>query len=81
QRAAHDPRIINAVRPNYEAIRDTAARLVAAGHLNDILAASFSHLFVDEYQDCSIRQHSLVTWLAQSLPTAIVGDPFQSIFG
>lgn len=81
QRAGHDPRIVTAARPNYEAIRDTASRLVAAGHLNDILAASFDHLFVDEYQDCSIRQHALVTWLAQSLSTAIVGDPFQAIFG
>lgn len=81
QRAGHDPRIVNGARPNYEAIRDAAARLVAAGHVHDILAASYERLFVDEYQDCSIRQHSLVTWLAQSLPTAIVGDPFQSIFG
>jgi hypothetical protein len=79
-RAGHDARIVTAARPSYEAIRDTATRLVAAGHLNDILAASFGHLFVDEYQDCSIRQHALVTWLAQSLPTAIVGDPFQAIF-
>jgi hypothetical protein len=81
QRAGHDPRIVTSARPQYETIRDTAARLVAAGHLHDILAASFGYLFVDEYQDCSIRQHVLVTWLAQSLPTAIVGDPFQSIFG
>jgi UvrD-like helicase family protein len=81
QRAGHDPRIVTAARPNYEAIRDAAARLVAAGHLSDILAASFAQLFVDEYQDCSIRQHVLVAWLAQNLPTAIVGDPFQAIFG
>jgi hypothetical protein len=81
QRAGHDPRIVTGARPNYEAIRDTATRLVAAGHLNDILAASFAQLYVDEYQDCSIRQHALVTWLAQSLPTAVVGDPFQAIFG
>ncbi|MBX4938028.1 UvrD-helicase domain-containing protein [Rhizobium binae] len=81
QRAGHNPRIIDGARPNYEAIRDAAARLVAAGHVHDILAASYERLFVDEYQDCSIRQHALVTWLAQSLPTAIVGDPFQSIFG
>jgi len=81
QRAGHDPRIVTGARPNYEAIRDTATRLVAAGHLNDILAASFAQLYVDEYQDCSTRQHALVTWLAQSLPTAIVGDPFQAIFG
>jgi hypothetical protein len=81
QRAGHDPRIVNGGRPNYETIRDAAARLVAAGHVHDILAASYERLFVDEYQDCSIRQHALVTWPAQSLPTAIVGDPFQSIFG
>jgi len=81
QRAGHDPRIVTGAKPNYEAIRDTATRLVAAGHLDDILAASFAQLYVDEYQDCSIRQHALVTWLAQSLPTAIVGDPFQAIFG
>lgn len=81
QRARLDPRIISGARPNYEAIRDAAARLIANGHVNDILAASYERLFVDEYQDCSIRQHALVTWLAQSLPTAIVGDPFQSIFG
>jgi hypothetical protein len=81
ERAGHDPRIVTGARPNYEVIRDTATRLVAAGHLNDILAASFAQLYVDEYQDCSTRQHALVTRLAQSLPTAIVGDPFQAIFG
>src|SRR5690606_31608817 len=46
QRAGHDPRIVTGARPNYEAIRDAAARLVAAGHLHDILSASFGHLFV-----------------------------------
>jgi DNA helicase-2/ATP-dependent DNA helicase PcrA len=81
QRAGHDPRIVSGARPNYDAIRNAAASRVAAGHLHDVLAASYEQLFVDEYQDCSIRQHALVTWLAQSLPTAIVGDPFQSIFG
>jgi len=81
QRAGHNPRIINGPRPNYEAIRSAATSLLSAGHVHDVLAASYDRLFVDEYQDCSIRQHALVTWLAQTLPTAIVGDPFQSIFG
>ena len=81
QRAGHHPRIINGPRPNYEAIRNTATFLLSAGHIHDILSASYDRLFVDEYQDCSIRQHALVTWLAQTLPTAVVGDPFQSIFG
>jgi DNA helicase-2/ATP-dependent DNA helicase PcrA len=36
---------------------------------------------VDEYQDCSTRQHVLATWAAQALPTAVLGDPLQAIFG
>ena len=46
-----------------------------------MLAASYARLIVDEYQDCSIRQHALVAFAAKSLPTAVLGDPMQAIFG
>jgi hypothetical protein len=49
--------------------------------VNNILAASYARLIVDEYQDCSVRQHSLVSWAAQVLPTCVLGDPMQAIFG
>lgn len=81
QRAGHDPRIVTSQRPNYPLIRETAARLLKAGHINDVLAASYSRLLVDEYQDCSRFQHALIYYASLLLPTCVVGDHMQAIFG
>jgi hypothetical protein len=80
-RAGHDPDIIEGVRPNYPAIRDSASGLLDSGHINDVLAANYARLLVDEYQDCSVRQHAIVLHASATLPTCIVGDPIQAIFG
>lgn len=66
---------------DYPAIRNAATTLLAAGHVSDVMGASYAQLIVDEYQDCSQRQHAMVTWLAQTLPTCALGDPLQAIFG
>jgi DNA helicase-2/ATP-dependent DNA helicase PcrA len=81
-RSAHDPNILNLENANsdYLAIRKAAAILLKAGHVNDVLAASFSRLIVDEYQDCNMAQHALVWFAAQVLPTAVLGDHMQAIF-
>jgi hypothetical protein len=83
KRAAHDQSLLNLANPStdYPNIRVAAARLLKAGHISDVLAASYARLIVDEYQDCSIRQHALVVFAAKSLPTAVLGDPMQAIFG
>ena len=47
----------------------------------DILAASYGRLIVDEYQDCSIPQHAIVYYASRALPTCVLGDPMQAIFG
>ena len=80
-RSGHDPKIIIRERPDYVAVRDSTWRLIRAGHVNNFIAASYSRLLVDEHQDCSYRQHAIVYHLAKVLPTCIVGDPLQSIFG
>ena len=80
-RAGYDPKVIEGQRANYPAIRDAAWRLLEAGHINDIIAASYSKLLVDEYQDCSVRQHAIIYSAAKILPTCVVGDPVQAIFG
>jgi DNA helicase-2/ATP-dependent DNA helicase PcrA len=82
-RSAHDPEILEMRRPgtDYPAIRDAATTLLASGHVRDVLAASYARLIVDEYQDCSVRQHNLIAWAAQTLPTCVLGDPMQAIFG
>jgi|SRR5271165_2922026 len=68
-------------RNNYPAIRKAAAKLLKAGHVLDILAASYGRLIVDEYQDCSILQHAIVYYAAPALPVCVLGDPMQAIFG
>ncbi len=82
-RSAHDPALLTAGDPrtDYPNIRVAAAKLLKAGHVTDILAASYARLIVDEYQDCSIRQHAVVAYAAQTLPTCVLGDPMQAIFG
>lgn len=81
ERAAHDPGIASGVRPNYPAIREAAAHLLENRHIEDILAASYARLLVDEYQDCSVRQHTLVYYASRTLPACVMGDDMQAIFG
>lgn len=82
-RSQIDPAALRLGNPgaNYPAIRNAATKLLADGHVADIVGASYARLIVDEYQDCSQRQHAMVTWLAQTLPTCVLGDPLQAIFG
>lgn len=74
----HGPAPLN---PNYLEIRVRAFTLLRLGHVNDILRASYSRVLVDEYQDCSVRQHAIVGFLSNVLPTVLFGDPLQAIFG
>ncbi len=48
--------------------------------MREILRASYSGVYVDEYQDCTIEQHELIVALAEVLPCRILGDPLQGIF-
>lgn len=82
-RSAHDPGLLQLARPStdYPNIRVAAAKLLKSGHVNDVLAATYARLIVDEYQDCSIRQHAVVAYAAQTLQTCVLGDPMQAIFG
>jgi len=83
RRSGLDPNVLKLANPakDYPAIREAAAKLLKGGHLSDILAASYSRLFVDEYQDCGLYQHVIVYYMAQVLPTCVLGDPLQAIFG
>jgi DNA helicase-2/ATP-dependent DNA helicase PcrA len=81
-RSGHHPAILELNNPanDYPAIRDAAWRLLQAGHVNDVFRATYSHVLVDEYQDCNVAQHGIVAWAAQVLPTCVLGDPMQAIF-
>ncbi|MCA9563863.1 MAG: UvrD-helicase domain-containing protein [Myxococcales bacterium] len=83
QRSGHHTRLLELASPrtDYPNIRVAAANLLKAGHIGDVLSSSYSRLVVDEYQDCSVRQHAVAAYAAQALPTCVLGDPMQAIFG
>ena len=59
-----------------------ATKVVAAEHIKAVLAASYTHVLVDEYQDCNIDQHDLVLTLRDAVgQMGVLGDDLQAIFG
>lgn len=81
-RSGHDPRILELKnkQSDYPAIREAALQLLRSGHVSDVINASYDRVVVDEYQDCSVRQHSIVSNIGESLRVCILGDPMQAIF-
>lgn len=82
-RSGHNPGILMLENPgvDYVAIREAAWRLLSQGDISDALHATYSRLLVDEYQDCTLPQHNIIGWAADVLPTCVLGDPLQAIFG
>ncbi|MFA0810863.1 UvrD-helicase domain-containing protein [Microbulbifer epialgicus] len=68
------------VNPDYTALHTSIAQLIANRHIDRIITATYARVLVDEYQDCTISQHNLVTQLSRLLPTIVLGDPMQAIF-
>lgn len=61
---------------------DAATRVAMHRHVQDVLRASFTHVLVDEYQDCNESHHALVSAIRESIPkVGVLGDPLQAIFG
>lgn len=81
-RSGLNPSVLRITNPttDYPAIRKAAVELVKHGHVDDTLAASFSRLLVDEYQDCTMSQHALTYYSSRALPTCVLGDPMQTVF-
>lgn len=69
------------IEDEYRAAYNGAAQIVRSRPIREIISASYSGVFVDEYQDCTIEQHELITAIADVLPCRVVGDPLQGIFG
>ena len=64
----------------YPEIRNTVHRFLSTGSIHETVSATYSRLFVDEYQDCNVDQHNLIVALSSVLPTVVFGDPMQCIF-
>ena len=72
--------LLNNAREDYPAIRTGALNIILKDHIREILKSTYSHVIVDEYQDCQPDQHELVLGLSRDIPTCVLGDPLQSIF-
>lgn len=64
----------------FEAIIKKALLLFSSEQIQYIISLSYKHLFIDEYQDCSLDQHYIIKELSKVLYTHIIGDPMQGIF-
>lgn len=71
--------------PNWEnsaSYIEAATRVSGSGHIRRVLGASFTHILVDEYQDCTESQHEFVLRLTEAIPAVgVFGDQLQAIFG
>lgn len=64
----------------WQELYQACSALMDVRFIRKLLQASYSGVYVDEYQDCSITQHSVVLKLARDLPCRLLGDPLQGIF-
>lgn len=64
----------------WSSLYDSCARLLNTDFIGRIVRASYTNVYVDEYQDCSKSQHATIISLANWLPCCIFGDPLQGIF-
>lgn len=74
------PRVM--VPSDSQAYVQAATRVVARAHIQAVLKASYTHVLVDEYQDCNTEQHAMVLQIKDAIGSVgILGDPLQAIFG
>lgn len=57
-----------------------ASRLLDSVFIQQVVLASYSDIYVDEYQDCTAAQHDVICKLVRLLPCRVLGDPLQGIF-
>ena len=60
-------------------ILEKSEKIFKNTHIKDVIKKTYSRLFVDEYQDCTLSQHKVILAISQSIPTHILGDPLQGI--
>jgi len=65
----------------FDTIIENAIGLFSLDSVKRIVKCTYDGLFVDEYQDCTKKQHLIIMLLSEVLPTRILGDDMQGIFG
>lgn len=73
-------KIENPTSKQWAKLYECCSNLLGRDFVRRVVTASYAGVYVDEYQDCSDRQHGLVCALADFRPCRILGDPMQAIF-
>ena len=60
-------------------LAEIAVHLFSKPAVRRIVTQSYSHIYVDEYQDCTLDQHKIIMLMSEELPTHLLGDPLQGI--
>lgn len=64
----------------YQSLYPGAQNIFSQNWALDILGHTYSHVIVDEYQDCTEEQHKIFLKINQKLQVIVFGDPLQGIF-
>lgn len=64
----------------WEKIVPAFGKLVDTKYIKQVLQSSYAGVFVDEYQDCTQKQHNIILKISEFLPVRVLGDPLQGIF-
>lgn len=67
-------------KPNFKRINEDTHKISQNKILCEILGNTYCHVFVDEYQDCSIKQHETIINLSRYIKLHVLADPLQAIF-
>lgn len=73
-------KVENPTSKQWNKLYECCSGLLGKNFIRQAVAATYVGVYVDEYQDCSDLQHTLVCALAEFLPSRILGDPMQAIF-
>ena len=65
---------------SYDQIYFGMNNLLNNKHIIKIIKTTYSFMLVDEYQDCSLIQHSIIKKISNIIDYKIFGDPLQSIY-
>lgn len=65
----------------YKKALEFARILLLAKPIQSVMHARYAHVIIDEYQDCNVEQHQLISLLGNIVKIHILGDGMQSIFG
>jgi UvrD/REP helicase N-terminal domain len=76
----HYTKPAQALQEDWPNVYNGVAELLRTSPANAIVTATYVGVYVDEYQDCSLPQHALITALANLIPCRVLGDPLQAIF-